>query len=184
MGFFVYRMGQILYPKRICHFEAHFLYRACIMKKIDPVLHERLVKLISAMGFELVGCELLSQGRMVFRIYIDSSKGVSIDDCSDVSRQVSAMFDVEDPIQGAYSLEVSSPGIDRPLFDVEHYHRYIGSRVKIKLYVPINQRRQYKGILRRVEGDNIYLAVEGIEQEVKLPFSAIEKANLIGDIHL
>ena len=153
------------------------------MRKIDPVLHERLATLISSMGYELVGCEMVPQGRqMVFRIYIDSETGVTADGCAQVSYQVSAMMDVEDPIQSRYSLEVSSPGIDRPLFEIEHYRKYIGKTVKIRLYAPINQRRQYKGILQRVEGEDIYLLVDGIEQEVKLPFSAIEKGNLVGDV--
>jgi len=135
------------------------------------------------MGYELVGCEMVPQGRqMVFRIYIDSETGVTADGCAQVSYQVSAMMDVEDPIQSRYSLEVSSPGIDRPLFEIEHYRKYIGKTVKIRLYAPINQRRQYKGILQRVEGEDIYLLVDGIEQEVKLPFSAIEKGNLVGDV--
>lgn len=153
------------------------------MRKIDPVLHERLVTLISSMGYELVGCELLSQGRQtIFRIYIDSERGVTVEDCSRVSRQVSAMMDVEDPIQSGYSLEVSSPGVDRPLFEIEHFRRYIGKQVKIRLHSPINQRRQYKGILQRVEGEDITLLVEELEHEVIVPFSLIEKANLISDI--
>ena len=155
------------------------------MRKIDPALHDRLAKLIGSMGLELVGCELLPQGRqMVFRIFIDKENGVTIDDCSLVSYQVSAMLDVEDPIQGRYSLEVSSPGIDRPLFEIGHYQKYIGHQVKIRLYAPINQRRQYKGTLLRVEGDDIYLLVEELGQEVKLPFSAIEKGHLIGNVRL
>lgn len=153
------------------------------MRKIDPVLHERLATLISSMGYELVGCEMVPQGRqMVFRIYIDSETGVTADGCAQVSYQVSAMMDVEDPIQSRYSLEVSSPGIDRPLFEIEHYRKYIGKTVKIRLYAPINQRRQFKGILQRVEGEDIYLLVDGVEQEIKLPFSAIEKGNLVGDV--
>lgn len=155
------------------------------MRKIDPVLHEQLAILISSMGYELVGCELLPQGgQMLFRIYIDSPSGVTLDDCSKVSHQVSATMDVLDPIQGRYILEVSSPGIDRPLFEIEHYRRYIGKQIKIRLYAAINQRRQYKGILQRVEGEDIYLLVDDSTLEVKLPFSSIEKANLIGDIHL
>lgn len=153
------------------------------MRKIDPVLHERLATLISSMGCELVGYEMVPQGRqMVFRIYIDSERGVTVDDCSRVSHQVSAMLDVEGPIEGRYSLEVSSPGIDRPLFEVEHYRKYVGKVVRIRLHAPVNQRKQYKGILQRVEGEDIYLLVEGVEQEVKLPFSAIEKGNLVGEI--
>lgn len=154
------------------------------MRKVDPVLQERIKTLLCSMGYELVGCELFPQGRqMVFRVYIDSPKGVTLDDCSQVSHQISAMMDVEDPIQGRYNLEVSSPGIDRPLFEIEHYRKYIGKRVKIRLQSSINQRRQYKGVLQRIEGEDIYLLVDELANEVKLPFSAIEKANLIGDIH-
>lgn len=153
------------------------------MRKIDPVLHEQLVTLITSMGYELVGCELQPQGRqMTFRMYIDGKNGVTLEDCSLVSHQVSAMLDVMDPIQARYSLEVSSPGIDRPLFEIEHFQRFVGSKVKIKLYSPINQRRQFKGVLSRVEGTDIYLQIEEAEEEVKLPFSAIEKANLIGEV--
>jgi len=155
------------------------------MRKIDPVLHERLVQLIVSMGYELVGCEMLPQGQqMVFRIYIDGPKGVTVDDCSRVSRQVSAMMDVEDPFQSRYALEVSSPGIERPLFEIEHYLKYVGKRVKIKLYSPLDQRRQFKGILQRVEGEDIYLLVDDMEQEVKLSYSMIEKANLVGEINI
>jgi len=157
------------------------------MRKIDSVLHERLAKLIKSMGCELVGGELQSRGRQVaLMLYIDSASGVTVDDCSKVSQQVSAMLDVEDFIQGRYTLEVSSPGINRPLFTIEHYQKHIGKQVKVRLAVPVNQRKQYKGILKRIEGEDIYLLTEigGIEIEVKLPFSIIEKANLIADVRL
>lgn len=155
------------------------------MRKIDPKLHEQLVTLISSMGYELVGCETVPQGRqMIFRIYIDSPKGISVDDCSKVSYQVSAMMDVADPFQSKYSLEVSSPGIDRPLFEIEHFQRFVGKQVKLKLYTPVNQRRQFKGVLQRVEDENIYLFVADLEQEIKLSFSNIEKASLIGEVRL
>ncbi|MBV9576292.1 MAG: ribosome maturation factor RimP [Gammaproteobacteria bacterium] len=154
------------------------------MRKIDPVLHERLEKLLRSMGYELVGCELLPlAGQMVFRIYMDGPEGVTLDDCSKASHQISAMMDVDDPIQGRYTLEVSSPGIDRPLFELEHYRKYLGKQVKIRLHSAIGERRQYKGTIQRIEGENIFLLIEDLAQEVKLPFSAIEKANLVGDIH-
>jgi ribosome maturation factor RimP len=160
------------------------LVKGLDMKKIEPKLYEQLATLISSMGFELLGCELPQGREKVFRIYIDSPRGITVDDCSTVSYQVSAMLDVLDPIEGRYRLEISSPGIDRPLFAIKHYQKYIGSRVKIRLYTPVNQRRQYKGILQRVVGEDIYLLVNGLDEEVRLPFSAIEKANLIGDWHL
>lgn len=154
------------------------------MNKIDPKLKEQLKILINSLGYELVGAELLPRGRKkLLRLYIDSTKGVTVDDCSQVSYQVSAMLDVSDPIPGSYTLEVSSPGIDRPLFELEQYKKYIGKKVKIKLRLLINQRRQYTGILQRVDEGNIHLVVEGFEQEVIVPFSEIEKANLIGDLY-
>lgn len=153
------------------------------MRKISPALYERMATLVSGMGYELVGCEMLSQsGSMLFRIYIDSEKGLTVDDCSKVSRQIGAMMDVDDPFQGHYRLEVSSPGIDRPLFELDHFHRYLGKRIKVRLYAPINQRRQFVGMLKQVEGEEITILVDASDEEVKLPFSAIEKANLIGDI--
>ena len=154
------------------------------MRKIDPELHERLSVLISSMGCELIGCEVLALGgRKMFRLYIDKSGGVSADDCSRVSHQVSALMDVEDPFQNRYVLEVSSPGIDRPLFELKHFEQFVGSEVKMRLYAPIAKRKQYKGVLTRVVGEDVYLAVEGLQQEVVIPFSAIERANVIGKVH-
>lgn len=144
-------------------------------------LKELLSNVVETMGYEFVGCEMHGQGRnTVLRLYIDSKTGVTVDDCSRVSRQVSAMLDVEDPIQGHYTLEVSSPGLDRPLFEIAHYQKVIGSRVKVRLSAPINDRRNFVGVLQRVENDNIYLHLE--EGEVALPFSNIEKAKVIADL--
>jgi ribosome maturation factor RimP len=107
---------------------------------------------------------------------------VSSDDCSKVSHQVSALLDVEDPIQTKYVLEVSSPGIDRPLFELKHYEQFIGSEVKMRLFAPIERRKQYKGVLTRVVGEDIHLLVEGVTQEIVIPFSAIDRANIIGKV--
>ena len=155
------------------------------MSKVDPALCAKFKTVVESMGYELVGCEMQSHGSQVlFRIYVDNAKGITADDCSRVSHQISAMMDVEDPVRSRYVLEVSSPGIDRPLFELAHYRRFIGSRIKVKLAVPIAQRRQYTGLLKSVEGETVHLLVEGSEQEVALPFSNIEKGNLIGEIHL
>lgn len=152
------------------------------MKNINPAFKERLSTLIHAMGYELYGSELLPRGHQsLFRIYIDKKNGVTIDDCSAVSLQVSALMDVEDPIGGRYTLEVSSPGVDRPLFEIEHYQKYVGSRIKVKLRMAIAQHKQYKGIIKAVKDNTIHLLVDG-QQEVVLPFSMIEKANLIGEV--
>ncbi len=151
------------------------------MRDVDVTLRDRLASLVSSMGYEFVGCELLRQGRgSLLRIYIDSEAGILVDDCSKVSRQVSAMLDVDDPIQGRYILEVSSPGLDRPLFEKAHYLKVLGSRIKVRLYTPIDDRRNFVGLLLRVEEANISLKVD--DQEMILPFSNIEKAKVIADL--
>lgn len=154
------------------------------MKRLDPELHERLDKLISSMGYELVGCEKLPQGRgFLFRIYIDRPNGVTVDDCSLVSKQVSAMFDVMDLFHDKYTLEVSSPGIDRPLFTIGHFGKYIGQLVKIRLMLPMaGQKRQLKGRLQQVEGDEIVLKLDDTGEIMKVTFDNIDKANLINEL--
>ncbi len=133
---------------------------------------------VTALGFELVGIEHLSQGKYsMLRIYIDHEDGINVDDCAEVSRQVSAVLDVEDPIKGEYTLEVSSPGLDRPLFSEEHFHRYSGSLADIRLRVPFEGRRKFKGRLHGVEQGKVLIEVDGVEYVI--PLNDIEKANLI-----
>jgi ribosome maturation factor RimP len=143
---------------------------ANVQNLIEPV--------ISALGYELVGVEYLSQGRRsLLRIYIDHSDGINVHDCERVSHQVSGVLDVEDVIRGQYTLEVSSPGLDRPLFTKEQFERYIGSEVNIRLSIAQQGRKKFKGILRGIDDTNVFLNVD--EEEISLPFNAIEKANLV-----
>lgn len=134
---------------------------------------------IEALGLELWGVEHLIQGKYsVLRVYIDKSDdGVTIDDCEKVSRQVSGIFDVEDPIPGEYTLEVSSPGMERPLFTIEQFVSYVGSEVAVRLRSPLAGRRKFKGAIARVDADSVTLLVDG--QEYTLPALSIDKANLI-----
>lgn len=156
------------------------------MKKINPELNERLEKVIRSMGYVYWGAERVNQGRSTtLRVYIDQPEiGVTVDDCANVSRQLSAMFDVEDPFNGAYSLEVSSPGIDRPLFSLSQYEALIGQSVKIHMLNPIDTQRKFTGVIHKIEGTDIYLLLDGSELVIKLAFSDIEKANLVGKICL
>jgi ribosome maturation factor RimP len=150
------------------------------MSNVDIALRDRLASLVSAMGYEFVGSELVRQGRgSVLRVYIDSENGITLDDCSSVSHQVSAMLDVDDPIQGFYNLEISSPGLDRPLFELAQYRKFIGNRIKVRLYSPINGQRNFVGVLQRIDETDIHLLVDA--EEVVLPFSSIEKAKVIAD---
>jgi len=154
------------------------------MKQVELVLREKLSNLINGMGYALVGSEWVRQdGRKVLRIYIDGPKGITLDDCTRVSHQVSAMLDVEeDPNQSRYLLEISSPGINRPLFELAQYEAQIGQRIKLRLRTPIQNRRNWSGKLLRIESEQIYLLADA--EEIVVPFSHIEKANVIADIHL
>ena len=121
---------------------------------------------------------MLQQGKYsLLRIYIEREEGVMIEDCEKVSRQVSALMDVEDPIAGEYTLEVSSPGLDRPLFRIEHYSQYVGSEVDLKLRRPLDGRRKFKGQIIKVSGGIVGLLVEGFEYDLEL--SDIEKASIV-----
>lgn len=148
------------------------------MATLEQKLQDLVLDSVEAMGFELVGIECQRAGRfLTVRLYIDKEGGVTIDDCSDVSRQVSAIFDVEDPITDKYNLEVSSPGLDRPLFTLAHFERFVGRDVVIHLRIPMLDRRKWQGKLTAVEGDLIHLEVEGNPQA--FAFGNIQKANLV-----
>lgn len=135
---------------------------------------------MESLGYELVGVEYLSQGKKsLLRVYIDHEDGINLDDCERVSHQISGVLDVEDVIRGQYALEVSSPGLDRPLFTQEHFLRFSGEPAKIHLAAPQDGRRNFHGILRGVENGEVLLDVEGTV--IRLRISNIEKANLVPD---
>lgn len=133
---------------------------------------------VEALGLDLWGVELLQQGKFtVLRIYIESGEGITIDDCEKVSRQVSAILDVEDPISGEYTLEVSSPGVDRPLFKVSQFEEFADSEVDIKMRSPLDGRRKFKGRITNIDGNAIRIDVDGTEFD--LDHSDIEKASVV-----
>ncbi|QMV13387.1 ribosome maturation factor RimP [Vibrio spartinae] len=148
------------------------------MTGLEKQLSELLEAPVVAAGYELVGLEFVRAGaHSTLRIYIDHDNGITVDDCAEVSRQVSAVLDVEDPISVAYNLEVSSPGVDRPLFKSEHYEQFIGHEVNIVLKMAVGNRRKWKGIIQSVDGETIVVTVD--EQEEPFALSNISKANLI-----
>jgi ribosome maturation factor RimP len=155
--------------------------RAGGLEAMTGALRERLLSLleplVARLGFELVELEYASgQRRGVLRLFIDAAQGVGLEDCERVSREVSALLDVEDPIAGAYTLEVSSPGFDRVLRTPAHFGRFVGSRVFVELKEPREGRRRYTGQLVSVGSDGIELAVD--REQVKVGFTEIGKARL------
>ncbi|WP_413111034.1 ribosome maturation factor RimP [Thaumasiovibrio sp. DFM-14] len=148
------------------------------MTGLEMQLIELLEAPVEALGYELVGLEFIRAGEnSTLRLFIDHDNGITVEDCAEVSRQVSAVMDVEDPITVAYNLEVSSPGLERPLFKVAHYQQFVGQEVSIVLKMAMDNRRKWKGIIAGVEGETIILTVEGNEESFAL--SNISKANLV-----
>jgi len=132
---------------------------------------------ITAMGFELLGIELIKNGHIsLLRVYIDKFEGVNIDDCVLVSQQLTGLLDVKDPIKGQYNLEVSSPGIDRPLFTDEQLKKHIGHIVMIKLREKYRGKRKITGVLEAV--DNLEIIIKCNENNEKIPSELIDKAKL------
>ncbi|TDQ57210.1 ribosome maturation factor RimP [Mesocricetibacter intestinalis] len=148
------------------------------MATLEQKLQEMLQGPVEDLGFELWGIECQRAGRyLTLRLFIDKDGGVIVDDCADVSRQVSAVLDVEDPITDKYNLEVSSPGLDRPLFTLAQYQGYIGREICLHLRIPVSDRRKWQGRLENIEGDMLTLTVDG--QSQSFVFGNIQKANLI-----
>lgn len=149
-----------------------------------------LAPTVESLGVELLGIEYLpGSGGATLRLYIDVPAGetgpegeprlVSIEDCEAVSREISAQLDVEDPISGNYTLEVSSPGIDRPLFNLEHFKRFQGETAKVTLKLPQEGRRRLTGRIERIEESTIVFVVDGAEFVADI--ENIDKARLVPD---
>ena len=137
---------------------------------------------IQSMGYELVGVEF--QGSVqhgTLRVYIDHENGIGVDDCAAISQQISAILDVEEPIQQAYDLEVSSPGLNRPLFKSADYELFTDRLVKIKMAVPVDGRRNFKGVIQGVKQSKI-VQVMVDNESYELLINDIAKANLISKI--
>lgn len=145
-------------------------------------LTELVASAVEPLGYELLGVEYLPQGRhSVVRVYIDRPEGITLDDCERASRQVSAVLDVEDPIKGQYTLEMSSPGLDRPLFTAEQFARYPGRQVRLRLRSPVHGQRKLTATLQGVDDDTLRVQVPEADEEWQIPLDEVEKANLVPD---
>ena len=148
------------------------------MATLEQKLQELVQGSVEDLGCEFWGIECQRVGRyLTVRLFIDKEGGVTVEDCADVSRQVSAVLDVEDPIADKYNLEVSSPGLDRPLFTLNQFERYLGQEILLHLRIPVADRRKWQGQLAKIENDMITLIVDGKEQV--LAFGNIQKANVV-----
>lgn len=133
--------------------------------------------LLARLGYELVDLEYVpARSRALLRVFIDKPQGVGLTDCERVSHELSALLDVEDPVPVPYSLEVSSPGLDRILRTRAHFERFIGARVWIELSAPREGRRRYTGQLQGVDAEGVELLVNGAI--VRVPFGQIGRARL------
>jgi ribosome maturation factor RimP len=133
---------------------------------------------VERLGYELIDLELRFSGRQgALRLFIDRPEGVGLDDCEKVSRAVSALLDVEDPIPGHYDLEVSSPGLDRKLTKLAHFQRFTGETLKVQMRFPIEGRRRFRGRLLSADDKNIVLEVDGTQH--RLPLATIDSARLV-----
>lgn len=140
-------------------------------------LNKLALPIVKANGFELYHLEYVKEaGENIFRVYIDSDKGITLDNCVKVSKALSDMLDVEDPISEEYNLEVSSPGVFRTLYTEEHLNRYIDNPVLVNLNSLINGKKKYDGMLKSFDEENLVLSVEN--NDVTIPRSKISAVSL------
>jgi ribosome maturation factor RimP len=148
-----------------------------IMKRIRDIIEPML----NSLGYQVVRVQLSGQVRPTLQVMIEKTdlSALSIDDCVKASRQVSALLDVEDPIESAYQLEVTSPGLDRPLMKPQDYVRFQGAEVKLETLMPLEGRKRFKGILSQANEETIILEPEDSEAPLEVAYSNILKAKLV-----
>jgi len=150
------------------------------MKQAPEHLLTLIEPIVEGLGYGCWGIEYHPHPRHgLLRVYIDSANGILVDDCSKVSHQISGVLDVEDPIQGNYQLEVSSPGMDRPFFNLQQFEQFIGSTALVNLYQAIAGRKKITGVIEKVVDDIITL--READQIFEVPFAAMSKARLVPD---
>ncbi len=148
------------------------------MYKQNKNLVDLITPIVVAMGYELLGIEHLKQGKFsLVRLYIDKEDGINLSDCESVSHQVTGILDVEDPIQGTFNLEVSSPGLDRPIFTLDQFRRHMGEEVRVNLLSKQDDRRKFTGKLKKV-GDS-YITIESDMGDVTLSEDNIDSARIV-----
>ncbi|UDG81529.1 Ribosome maturation factor RimP [Candidatus Profftia lariciata] len=147
------------------------------MSKLKQTLIKIISEPVNVLGFELLGLELIYNHCLTLRIYIDNDKGITINDCANVSYRISVALDAKNIIQVAYNLEVSSPGVYRPIFKIEHYVRFIGENILIILRKEIQHRNKWQGIIKDAKNKRITVTIDKKDEIFLL--SNIQKAHLV-----
>ena len=143
-------------------------------------LYDIVEPITADLGYILWGIEVVGSAKVTIRIFIDHEDGVSVDDCQTVSREVSAIFDVEDPVSGKYVLEVSSPGMNRQIFNITQAQALIGFNVKAVTLAPVESQTKFKGLLKEVDGNNVILELEN-NKEVSFDFDELKRLRVSPD---
>jgi len=149
------------------------------MRKAPSNIWDCVDPVVEGLGYEHVGSEYLRRhDGSLLRVYIDHADGISVDDCATVSRQLSAVLDVEEPIVDAYTLEVSSPGTDRPIFKISDYQRFIGQDIRLRMQVASPEgRKKFKGLLIEVTDETLLIEVDGLDYQLAL--DDVDEARLV-----
>ena len=148
------------------------------MRQASEKIQHIVEEVVTSMGYELVGVEHLMHDKSgLLRVYIDNNQGIMLEDCQAVSHQLSGVLDVEDPVPGNYNLEISSPGLDRPIFKPEDFERFAGKSVKVKLVRAQEGRKNFVGILKGLQENDVIIDMDG--QEIRLSLDNIDQARLI-----
>jgi len=151
------------------------------MRQVPEKLQSIVENAVESLGYELVGVEYLARDKAaLLRVYIDKEEGIALEDCEAVSHQLSGVLDVEDPISGNYQLEISSPGLDRPIFKASDFQRFSGQQVKIKLARPLEGRKNFTGFLKGLQETDVVIEMDG--QDIYLALASIDQARLIPNV--
>ena len=147
------------------------------MSSVVEKLKDKIKNILVKQGFDLYHLEYVREGgQNILRVYIDKDTGVALNDCVSISRLVSEMLDMEDPITEEYTLEVSSPGVFRTLFTKEHFDRYMNTEVAVKLSALVEGKKKYEGVLKGFDGESLTLEVDN--NSVTLPMSKVSMVTL------
>lgn len=141
-------------------------------------IRSSLEPIVSDLGCELVDVKLVTEhGRAILRVFIDKEGGLQVGDCQKVSREIDTLLDVESGIRDRYDLEVSSPGLDRPLVKEADFSKFAGKKISLKTKTPIDGRQNYKGLLHGIEERRIRMTIDG--KEYQIPFEQVERAKVV-----